>query len=794
MAKGKVFISYSHKDKSYRDQLVPFLRAIPSVADVVWVDEAGIAIGDQFHDSIQQALAEARVGILLLSNYFFASDYINKHELPLLIESAQQRDVKLGFLYLTSIPNAALERTMELSGQQQTINLTGYQGANGPNNPLDKLSSGERNEIYAKLAGWVAEQLEQFKDRTANRFHAPRRQQGPRYELAVTIRKQSDHWRHSFSLPQAPDFLRPDLDCPASEMLSGYEVTGEDLFQLLFGSDEHTSSEILGAAFDRDVADPTRYPLRVRLLTDTERLYTLPWTDIAYRGRPLHQVGWTVELHAENEPGFPEYPSHTCLFPAKVVLLASRDTAGAAHFQDLQYFFQRGWPQNPTPVLVNGEQALRRELGVGSARLVYYYGPASRDGLLLEGADVGDKYLPWAELAELLQKSRSVSLLFLNLLGEPSHAAVPAGRVLLQGAKAVLLQCSERAGAAAAAKAALAGLRDVFTGEQLDPVMALHRHQHGLAAAWTRYSSWRTVAPQRLEHPDLVDLLLDRRSQRAELLQAKEDFYTFRTRRIYHAMAFGSRGCRVNDFPNTAAQHLRLYGKKDREVVIQQMLQVTPSLSNAKRIDDAVRRQLHIDPRGSFVNALLRQEANTGSDFWFLMLGWTLSGPLADATTGAELIRVVTDWCSTCLGEDIAAVEREINVRVISIFAIETPSDEIAAELEDTVAELSERYDNEDAFHVGELERLAGVRRQDLTHYFKDTQICHCDDRYRRDFPRLLLGDRAEMPFDEAVRTIKRGHSDNWGNLFEELKTLTEAGDWPPRDSEPYCWEPGNDE
>ena len=29
---------------------------------------------------------------------------------------------------------------------------------------------------------------------------------------------------------------------------------------------------------------------------------------------------------------------------------------------------------------------------------------------------------------------------------------------------------------------------------------------------------------------------------------------------------------------------------------------------------------------------------------------------------------------------------------------------------------------------------------------------------------------RQEMPFDEAVTTIRRGEPDNWGNLFEELQ------------------------
>jgi hypothetical protein len=108
MQKRNVFISYSHKDEPYLNQLVPFLHSIPGIADVVWFDTQKIAIGENFHNEIQQALRESRVAIVLLSEHFFTSEYITQHELPFLIEEAENRDVELGYLYLTSIPKAAL--------------------------------------------------------------------------------------------------------------------------------------------------------------------------------------------------------------------------------------------------------------------------------------------------------------------------------------------------------------------------------------------------------------------------------------------------------------------------------------------------------------------------------------------------------------------------------------------------------------------------------------------------------------------------------------------------------------
>ena len=78
------------------------MQAVPSIGEVLWFDEQGIDIGDEFHPKIQQALAEARVGILLLSNRFLTSNYIRRHELPYLLQQAEQK--QSGWLSCISPP------------------------------------------------------------------------------------------------------------------------------------------------------------------------------------------------------------------------------------------------------------------------------------------------------------------------------------------------------------------------------------------------------------------------------------------------------------------------------------------------------------------------------------------------------------------------------------------------------------------------------------------------------------------------------------------------------------------
>jgi hypothetical protein len=123
MPRDKVFVSYSHTDKSFLDELLPVLRAVPRIASNLWLDEQKIDIGDQFHPEIQQALAESSIGILLLSNRFFTSEYIRPYELPYLVQQAEAKALGLASLYVTAIPTDAFRVTLAVDGQQRTVDL-----------------------------------------------------------------------------------------------------------------------------------------------------------------------------------------------------------------------------------------------------------------------------------------------------------------------------------------------------------------------------------------------------------------------------------------------------------------------------------------------------------------------------------------------------------------------------------------------------------------------------------------------------------------------------------------------
>ncbi|HEY6547311.1 MAG TPA: toll/interleukin-1 receptor domain-containing protein, partial [Vicinamibacteria bacterium] len=87
--RSSVFISYSHKDERWLRRLEVHLR--PLVRDAlisIWSDRE-IPPGAQWRDEIRKAISRARVGVLLVSADFLASDFVATDELPPLLKAAE---------------------------------------------------------------------------------------------------------------------------------------------------------------------------------------------------------------------------------------------------------------------------------------------------------------------------------------------------------------------------------------------------------------------------------------------------------------------------------------------------------------------------------------------------------------------------------------------------------------------------------------------------------------------------------------------------------------------------------
>ncbi len=90
-----VFISYSHKDESWKDQFVTQLRVLElEGAFVLWEDRQ-IAAGDDWRAEIETGLSAARAAVLLISADFLTSKFIRDTEIPRLLERRAAEGVRI---------------------------------------------------------------------------------------------------------------------------------------------------------------------------------------------------------------------------------------------------------------------------------------------------------------------------------------------------------------------------------------------------------------------------------------------------------------------------------------------------------------------------------------------------------------------------------------------------------------------------------------------------------------------------------------------------------------------------
>ena len=109
----KVFISYAHMDEEYKDELKTHIKPLARLGKIKIWDDRAIDAGDEWHGEIMKALEEADIILMLISNYFIASDFcydkemlraLERHEaktarvIPVIIRTCQWYELPFGKL------------------------------------------------------------------------------------------------------------------------------------------------------------------------------------------------------------------------------------------------------------------------------------------------------------------------------------------------------------------------------------------------------------------------------------------------------------------------------------------------------------------------------------------------------------------------------------------------------------------------------------------------------------------------------------------------------------------------
>jgi TIR domain-containing protein len=136
--KRTIFISYSHVDIKWLERLQTALAPLTKGHRLDPWDDQRIKPGADWRKEIDSALAASNAAVLLVTQAFFASEFIIKKELPVVL-----RRRKRDGLPVVWIPISATSFGLTA--------LKGVQAAHDPSRPLDTMPVPRRNKAFVEI-------------------------------------------------------------------------------------------------------------------------------------------------------------------------------------------------------------------------------------------------------------------------------------------------------------------------------------------------------------------------------------------------------------------------------------------------------------------------------------------------------------------------------------------------------------------------------------------------------------------------------------------------------------------
>lgn len=140
---AQVFISYSHKDSEFFDELLKHMSPYERAGIFTAWNDKKIVPGSGWSDAIKTALTSAKVAVLLVSPDFLESNFIHEHELEPLLAKAERGGVCILWVLLRA---CSYEETP----------ISRYHAAYSIDRPLAKMNA-ERDDAWVDVCKTIKE-------------------------------------------------------------------------------------------------------------------------------------------------------------------------------------------------------------------------------------------------------------------------------------------------------------------------------------------------------------------------------------------------------------------------------------------------------------------------------------------------------------------------------------------------------------------------------------------------------------------------------------------------------------
>jgi hypothetical protein len=810
----KVFVSYSHLNEEALTQLLRFLRPLEREGLLAaWADTT-LQGGDDWEQKIDEALAEATVGVMLISQDFLDSSFIIQKEVPRLLEREAAGHLRMIPVFLSPSLVDQIGFADPRRGGREKLLLTKFQGYGTPDQPLSSLGWSDKERIYSNLVRQIQSLTGTDLPSGAPVVASPvpgastTAPAGPArvFELTVQLEDRGDtlvaihHLPGREPLGSAPPLVWAEVQKriePIHETLNrvnnlallpylgSRDGWGDTLFDLLFGPlDYH--EKVFRTLFGRP-AGPRPYPalmgVRLRIHTEDSRLSGLPWRLTSWKGQPLLDSGWSFTTTQVLDP----VADLVTTAPANVLVVAPQ-TGGSGggphqpeHARAVLDALAKAWPTGGDAGYVQVART-RGELeqGLRSLRptILYIYAHGTVDGgrpsLLLEGAR-GAEPLPLAELRRLLSApGQTPAVVYLNAEGlNPRTGASTPDQIFGDLVPLLLWRRRPEWTPDSTTVAVQWLLRWLEKGE--DPVAAFHQiHSDSgrtsceacTLALHSGYRTWKTTLFQAGPRKHYPLLRLDRDHQKSMVRKHLEELVRSGTRRVMALVPYAAPGHSLPSLWEQLRHDLDLSLSHLAEIRWLRLQLPAVRAGFRRDLEEELRLQLNAGPN-EMVRSLLHRHAPRAVGPGrkpVLWLAW--DGDAAPRLAEEPL----ADWLR--FSSEFLVAHCPDDLRLVSYLPQEVPFEEH----DSLLLQLQEqrRRHRLPAFRLSELPPLGKVGESDLLNFLEEPDNSSCDANIQPEVAERIIRKTGGV-FEATVALLEEAEAGSWYDLLAILRAEQET-------------------